>query len=151
LDTNETALFATNFWRFADQHGIHKPKKHYMVYSGPPLATCKSDHVSIFAYSTQTTDIVAQNERFGDLVSREQVSWQAGIWMDAYWPTNACRIAKGGQVVLAPFTGAVRMASNDTNYPLRDFKQLSEALRATLQAAFPDRAVRVFAYDGDTK
>jgi hypothetical protein len=151
LDTNETALFATNFWRFADQHDIHRPKKHYSAYSGPPLATCKSDHVSVFLYSTPTTNIVARSEKFGDPISREQVSWQAGIWMDAYWPTNACRITKEGQEILAPFTGTVRMASNDTNYPLQDFRRLSEALAASLQAAFPDRAVRVFSYDGDTK
>jgi hypothetical protein len=55
------------------------------------------------------------------------------------------------QDVLAPYTGAVRMASNDTNYSLQDFKRLSEALTASLQAAFPDRAVRVFSYGGDTK
>jgi hypothetical protein len=151
LDTNETALFATNIWRFADQHGIHKPQKHYMAYSGPPLATCKSDHVSVFVYSTSTTNIVERHERFGSPISREQVQWQAGIWMDAYWPTNASRIMKDGHEILAPITGTVRMASNDTNYPLQDFKQLSEALTTAFQSAFPDRAVRVFSYDGDTK
>jgi len=151
LDTNETALFATNFWRFADQHDIHRPKRHYMAYSGPPLATCKSDHVSVFVYSTETTNIVARYEKFGTSISREQVDWVAGIWMDAYWPTNASRISKDGREVLAPFTGTVRMASNNTNYPLQDFKRLSETLTSTLQSAFPDRAVRVFSYDGDRK
>src|SRR5690606_546598 len=120
-------------------------------YSGPPLATCKSDHVSIFVYSTPTTNIVARSERFGDPISREQVSWQAGIWMDAYGPTNACRITKDGQEILAPFTGTVRMASNDTNYPIQAFKRLSQELTASLQAAFQDRAVQVFSYDGDTE
>jgi hypothetical protein len=147
LDTNEGALFATSFWRFADQHDIHRPRKHYSVYSGPPLATCKSDHVSVFVRSTPTTNIIERSER----IPREQVSWQAGIWVDAYWPTNACRITKGGQEILAPFTGTVRMASNDTNYPLQDFRRLSEALTASLRAAFPDRAVVAFSYDGDTK
>jgi hypothetical protein len=151
LDTNETALFTTNFWRFADQHDIHKPKKHYRTYSGPPRVTCKSDHVSVFVFSTKTTNIVAWQERFGTPISREQVSWQDGIWLDAYWPTNASRITKDGHQVLAPFTGSVRMASNDTNYPLQDFKRLSEALTAALQSAFPDRVVRVISYDGDAK
>ncbi len=151
LDTNETALFASDFWRFADQHGIRKPSKHYRVYSGPPLATCKSEHVSVFVYSTPTTNIVARHERFGDAISRGRISWQQGIWMDAYWPTNACRLTKAGREVLAPFTGTVRMASNDTNYPRQDFERLSEALAASLQAAFPDRAVRFFSYAGDTK
>lgn len=149
LETNETAVFASNFWHFADQHDINKPKKRCHAYSGPPLATCKSDHVSVFVSSTPTTNIVARSE-ISDPISREQVSWQEGIWNDAYWPTNACRIKKDGQDVLAPVTGSVRMASNDTNYPLQDFKRLSEELTALLQAAFPDRSVRVFSYDGDT-
>lgn len=151
LDTNETDLFATNFWRFADQHDIHKPKKHYAAYSGPPLATCKSDHVSVFVYSTETTNIVARSERFGATNTSERVDWQFGIWMDAYWPTNASRITEDGHEGLAPFTGAIKMASNDTNYPLQDFKQLSDGLTAALQLAFPDRHVRVFTYDGDAK
>jgi hypothetical protein len=151
LNTNETAVFASTFWRFADQHDIRKPKKHYRAYSGPPLATCKSDRVSVFVGSTPTTNIVSQQERFGDLLSREQPSWQAGIWMHAYCPTNASRIMKDGHEVLAPFTGTVRMASNDTNYPVQDFKRLSGALIAALQSAFPDRAVSVFSYDGDAK
>jgi hypothetical protein len=88
LDTNETALFATNFWRFADQHGIHKPKKHYTVYSGARLATCKSDHVSLFVDSTPTTNIVARSERFGNPNSKEQVSWGFG-WMATGPPTHA--------------------------------------------------------------
>ena len=151
LDTNETTLFSTNFWRFADQHDIHRPKKHYIAYSGPPLATCKSEHVSVFVYSTSTTNIIERYERFGTPIPSEQVQWLPGLWMDAYWPTNASRITRGGREILAPITGTVRMASNDTNYPLQDFKRLSEALTAKLQSAFPDRAVRVFSYDGDIK
>jgi hypothetical protein len=152
LDTNETALFTTNFWRFADLHNIHKPRKHYTEYSGPPLVTCKNEHVSVFAYPTLTKVIIARSgRRLDNTLLREQVSWQAGIWMDAYWPTNASRITKNGQEILAPFTGTVRMASNDTNYPIQEFKRLSEELAASLQAAFPDRAVRVFSYDGDVK
>lgn len=71
--------------------------------------------------------------------------------MDDYWPTNACRIKKDGQEILAPMTGTIKMASNDTNYPLQDFKQLSDALTKSLQSAFPDRAVQVFYYGGDKK
>jgi hypothetical protein len=153
LDTNEATLFDATFWHFADRHDIHKPKKNYTAYSGPPRVTCKSDHVSVFAYSDSTAHIT---ERYYDYRTPippegEQVSWQAGIWWDAYWPTNACRITKDGHEVLAPITGTVRMASNDTNYPLQEFKRLSGALTATLQSAFPDRVVRVFTYDGDTK
>lgn len=149
LDTNETARFDTDFWSFAEQHDIHRPKKHYMAYSGPPLATCKNDHVSVFVYTTATTNIVERHERFDSSVSRGPISWRAGIWMDAYWPTNACRIAKDGHEVLAPITGTIRMASNDTNYPVQDFQRLSDALIASLRATFPDREVRVFYYGGD--
>jgi hypothetical protein len=151
LDTNDTASFSTSFWRFADRHGIHKPKKHYTAYSGPPLVTCKSDHVDVFVYSTYTTDIVDRYKRLGSAISGEEVQFQAGIWMDAFWPTNASRITKDGHEILAPITGTVEMASNDTNYPLQDFKRLSKDLTAALQSAFPDRSVRVFSYDGDTK
>jgi hypothetical protein len=151
LQTNERPIFDTNFWQFAAQQGIHRPKKHYMTYSGPPLATCKNDHVSVFVYSTETTNILARHQTFGSPLTQEQVSWQLGAWTDAYWPTNASRITQSGREVLAPFTGTVRMAPNDTNYPLQDFKRLSAALTATLHAAFPDRAVRVFSYDGDAK
>jgi hypothetical protein len=134
-----------------------------MAYSGPPLATCKSDHVSVFVFTTPTTNIVARHDRFASLsseiaewheglgspISGVKVSWQDGIRNDAYWPTNACSITKEGHEVLAPITGTVRMASNDTNFPVRDFKRLADALTACLQSVFPDRAVRGFYYDGD--
>jgi hypothetical protein len=149
LDTNEAAVFTTNFWRFASQHDIHKPRRHYTAYSGPPLATCKSDHVSVFEYVADTAYVVGRHDRFASPITQEHVSWQGGFWMDDYWPTNACRISKDGREILAPLSGVVKIAPNDTNYPLQDFKRLSEALTATLQSAFPDRAVRVYSYDGD--
>ncbi len=163
LETDEVALFNSNFWRFADQHDIHKPKKRYSSYSGPPRATCKNDHVSVFVFTTPTTNIVARHDQFATLTSaiielNEQsgtstsgipVSWQYGIWNDAYWPTNACHITKEGHEVLAPITGTVRMASNDTNFPVQDFRRLADALTVCLRSAFPDRAVRGFYYDGD--
>jgi hypothetical protein len=149
LDTNEMALFDTNFWRFAAQHDIHRPKKDYQIYSGPPLATCKSDHVSVFEDVTPTAHIVEQHDRHADSMNQDHVSWQGAFWMEEYWPTNACRIMKDGREILAPLSGVVKIAPNDTNYPLQDFKRLSEALTASLQSAFPDRTVRVFSYDGD--
>jgi hypothetical protein len=151
LETNETATFEQHFWRWADQHDIHKPKKHYTAYSGPPLATCKSDHVSVFAGSLPTSYIVSEHDTFANPITYEQISWQAGIWMHVYWPTNGSRITKGDRAFLAPFTGSVRMAPNDSNYPLESFKQLSDNLATTLRSAFPDRSVNVFLYDGDAK
>ena len=154
LDTNETALFETNFWRFADQHGIHRPKKHYRIYSGPGVFTCISDHVAVFECATETADIVAFHEMFKPIsveqAAIEQAAAGFGLFMEHFWPTNASRIIKDGHEVLAPFTDAVKMAPNDTNYSLQDFKLPSDALTNALQSAFPDRAVRVIAYDGNT-
>jgi hypothetical protein len=147
LETNETALFTTNFWRFASQHGIHKLKKHYMANMGPPPA-CESDHVAVWVHTTPTRD-VTQRYELRDPFSNRRVSWLAALWQDAYWPTNACRITKDGRDVLAPITGTVHMASDDPNYPTQDFKLLSEALIACLQSNFPGRAVRTFSYGGE--
>jgi hypothetical protein len=80
----------------------------------------------------------------------EQAAAGFGLFTEHFWPTNASRIIKDGHEVLAPFTDAVKMAPNDTNYSLQDFKLPSDALTNALQSAFPDRAVRVIAYDGNT-
>jgi len=155
LNTNEAGLFDTNFWHFADQHGIHRPPKHYRTYSGPGVFTGISDHVAVREGSTETTDLVAFQERFPPVTVKQAVIEEeaAGFALDTdhFWPTNASRITKDAHEVLAPLTGEVKMAPNDTNYPTQDFKQLSEALTAALQSAFPDRAVRVVSYYGDTK
>ena len=154
LDTNEEASFDATFWHFASQHSIHRPQKHHGQYSGPPLATCKSDHVSVFLHPLPASYIVEQHEFYAKLLvdSPEMpVRWQDGIDEHAYWPTNASRITLNGHEVLAPLTGAVRMAPNDTNYSLQDFKNLTTGLTVALQAAFPNRAVSVFSYDGDPR
>ncbi len=155
LETNEIGLFHTNFWRFANQHGIHRPTKHYTTYSGPGVFTATSDHVAVYEYSAETADLVAFQERFPRVTLGQAIAEQAAagfaLQTDHFWPTNASRITKDGHEMLAPLTGQVKMAPNDTNYPTQDFKQLSEALTAALQSAFPDRAVRVVSYYGDTK
>ena len=152
LDTNEAALFATNFWRFALQHGIHKPKKHYTTYSGPGVFTGISEHVAVMEGVNESAYLVDFHERFPPITLEEASMQQAAagwaIYSEHFWPTNASRIIKEGHETLAPFTGEIKLVADDTNYPLRDFKQLSEALTATLQSAFPDRAIRVVSYDG---
>jgi hypothetical protein len=150
LETNEIEKFQSVFWHFADQHQIHEPTKHYMAYSGPPRVTCKSDHVSVFVQAIPTADVVANHAQHARPGFEEDIQWTAGLWSHAYWPTNASQITKDGKEVLAPMTGSVRMAPNDINYPLMDFQRLSKTLTGAFQAAFPERAVRVFAYNGDT-
>lgn len=153
LETNEVSLFATNFWRFADQHDIRKPQKHYRQYSGGPLATCKNNHVSVFEYTWETSDLIAFRQKFNPISLEQAAAAKAAtgwaIDTENFWPTNASRIKKDSQKVYAPLTGIVKMAPNDTNYSLQDFKQLSEALTAALQSAFPERTIRVISYDGD--
>jgi hypothetical protein len=150
LDTNESGLFATNFWSFATRYDIHRPKKQYMAYSGQPLATCKSDHISIFEFVVPTTRIIKNPNASVAIPSiKEQSAWQNGFWTDFNWITNACRITKNGHEIVAPLTGVVRMGSNDTNYPPQDFKQLAEALRFRLQTAFPDRQIQFLSIYGD--
>jgi len=148
--TNDSALFDTVFWHFADQHVMRKPSKHYVTYSGPPFATCQSDHVAAFAGITDTS-ILADHQKQSGVSSGFPVDWRIGIWQDAYWPKNASHITKGGNDSLAPFTGSVRLAPTDSKLPLQDFKQLTEDFRAAMQSAFPDRVVCVIAYDGVTK
>jgi hypothetical protein len=148
LDTNEAPHFEKAFWHFADKHNLRKPNKHYIGYSGPGLATCHNDHVSLFVFSVSTDWIVSHHESYAQF-EETQVSWQAGMWFDAYWPSNASRITKNGLDALAPLTGTLRIAPNDPAYPLQDFKQLCDALTNAIQSAFPDRAVRSFYYDGD--
>ena len=70
------------------------------------------------------------------------------IGFNSYMPTNACLINKDGQEILAPYTGSIGIAPYDTNYPVGDFKKLSERLIAAMQLAFPDRAVRFVSYYG---
>jgi hypothetical protein len=148
LETNETTSFEKAFWPFADKHNIRKPNKHYTSYSGSGLATCHNDHVSLFVFSVSTGWIVSHHKAY-DRFEETQVSWQSGMWFDAYWPTNGSRLMKNGLEVLAPLTGTIRLAPNDPAYPLQDFKQLCDELTIAIQTAFPDRAVRSFSYDGD--
>ena len=61
-------------------------------------------------------------------------------------PTNACLIKKDGQEILAPYTGSIGMVPYDTNYPVADFKKLSEELVTAVQSAFPDREIRFVSY-----
>jgi hypothetical protein len=148
LETNEAPLFDKAFWRIAEKYNIRKPSRHYLSYSGPPRATCHNDHVSLFVASIPTDRIVSQYVRLTQ-ADTDSASWQAGIWSDAYWPTNASRITKNGRELLAPLTGSIRLGSNDTNYSVKDFKHLCDSLTNDMQSAFPDRAVRSFYYDGD--
>jgi hypothetical protein len=113
---------------------------------GPRAAI--NDHVSLFVASISTDRIVSQYAR-STQADTDNASWQAGIWSDAYWPTNASQIRKNGREVLAPLTGSIRLASNDTNYSVQDFKKLCNALTDAMQSAFSDRAVRSFYYNGD--
>jgi hypothetical protein len=148
--TNDSAMFDAAFWHFADQHAMRKPSKHYMTYSGPLFATCQSDHVAVFAGTTDTTSLAEHRKQFG-VPAGIPVDWRIGMWQDAYWPTNASRITKDSGDLLAPYTGSVRMAPTGSKFPLQDFKRLTEDFRAAMQSVFPDRVVCVFSYDGVTK
>jgi len=125
--TNDSALFDTVFWHFADQHEMRKPSKHFMRYSGPRFATCQSEHVAVFAGITETTNLTKNREA---VPAGFPVDWRLGVLEDAYWPTNASRITKNSSVLLAPYTGSVRLASTDSKYPLQDFQHLTEDFRA---------------------
>jgi hypothetical protein len=155
LDTNEARLFDTNFWLFANQHGIHRPTKHYTIYSGPGVFNGISDHVAIYEYCSKTEDIVAHQAQFPRISMKEAVIEEAAaswaLQTDNFLPTNASLITKDGHEVLAPLTGQIKMAPHDTNYSQLDFKRLAETLTNALQSEFPDRVVRVVSYYGDTK
>jgi hypothetical protein len=149
LWANETEKFEDAFWQFADQQAIRKPKRSFMRYSGPPLATGESDHVAVYVSIDQTTDLIGRQQHASDApFSKTDFSWQLGF-VDAYWPTNASYISNANRAARAPLTGKIQMAVNDAAYPLRDFKGLTSALTLALQTKFPDRTVAAFVYDGD--
>lgn len=152
LESNELASFNRSFWHFADQHGIRRPRKRYTVYSGPPKAGAMSDHVAFYVNDWPTPQIVARHNEFDSERLDNPHSWElASIGFNAYMPTNACLIKRNGHELLAPYAGTIGLAPYDTNYPVADFKSLSEGLIAAMKAEFPNRAIRFVSYDGENK
>lgn len=149
LESNEQNSVYSTFWHFADRNGIQKPRKHYTSYSGPPRAAGMSDHVALYLRFWPTPDVLARYKAFSD-EGVEAHSWSFAS-DNAYMPTNACLMKMNGQEILAPYTGIIALAPYDTNYPVADFKKLSEGLIAAIQAAFPDRAIRFVSYYGEGK
>lgn len=109
-----------------------------------------NDHVAFYVYDWPTPDVVRAQKHFAAAGMEEPHSWSFAEF-DAYMPTNACLIKLDGQEILAPDIGSIGMAPYDTNYPVANFKKLSEDLIAAMQSAFPDRKVRSVSYYGEEK
>lgn len=150
LRPNESGSFYRAFWHFADENDIRTSGKHYTAYSGPPRATGMNDSVAFYVDYRPTTNVLARHKTFDAAGLEEPHSWEfASVEFNAYMPTNACLVTQDGQEIPASFTGSIGMVSYDTNFPVADFKKLSEELIATMQAAFPDRKVRFVSYFGN--
>ena len=151
LNSNDWTTFDDAFWHFAEAHDIRKPWKHYTgFYSGPPMAKASSDHVAFYVHGYPTPVVVARHKTFEKVGLEDPHSWRVAE-SDAYMPTNAGFIKQGGDEILAPHIGSIEMAPYDTNYPVADFKKLSEDLTADMQSAFTDRKVRFVSYYGEEK
>jgi hypothetical protein len=145
LDESEQSLFEGAFQKFADQHGLRKAKR-YRSYSGPPRAQFVNDRIAVYVHSKQTSSVIATHDK-RNRDYQDHLDVQGAMWFDCYWPTNASQLTKNGQKTLAPITGSIGVASYVTNYSWTDFKQLTDLLKASMQAAFPDRDVEAFVSD----
>jgi hypothetical protein len=152
LNTNEAGHFSATFTNIAAHFGIHKVTKHYMAYSGGPLANYMSDHVAFFVYSVPTTYVVDRYNSL-DSATREQFlemgDWKAAFQLHYCWPTNASRITIDGHDELASNTGCIFMVSYDNQYPSNAFKVLTLSIEDAVRINWPNRAVEAFIYESN--
>ena len=137
---HEQALYDV-ITKYGETNGIERCK-HYMSYSGPPLATYTGDHIAIFVRSRLTKDCAALHER----------GLEAGGGFDfLHWPTNGSRVSLSGHSVQMPFTGVIWVSAFGTNYSRQAFAQISDGLTTALRLVFTNRSVDIFTFDGDAK
>ncbi len=147
LAENERTLFEDTFEEFAKQHDLRKAKN-YLAYSGPPQAQFVNDRTAVYVRTRPTSVLVEWHDPHANF--RDGADVGAAMWRHCFWPTNASRIRDNGTMIRAPVTGCIGVASYITNYPWAEFKSLADSLKASMQAAFPDRDIEVFLFDPST-
>jgi hypothetical protein len=149
FDTDVDA-FNDTFWRFAEKHQIHTPKR-YLAYSGPPLATCENEHVMVFIHTDSTSEANRLQKTMAEVFSGGPIRWSDVALLFSDWPTNGSGVLLGGTNVQAPFTGSICLIRDNTNYSISDFRQLTRDLTNELHSRFPNHTISATIYNGDKK
>lgn len=155
LDFNEKDSFWAFFANFAQTNSIHQVTKHYMSYSGEPLANYMGDHIAVFVDSVATTQITEAQGKMDPALKKQfmEQTLETGefdfvFWWYCFWPTNTSRIRNGDSNMLASYTGSIKMVSFDRQYSPKEFTALAVSLTNALQKLWPNHTVEAFIYEG---